>query len=209
MIAPTFSLIKVKEIRNDAYILENGGLRSVLQVNGLNLSLLSEKEQEIVIGQFKNFLDGLDFNVEILILSRLENINNYLKILHLRLEEEKDPLIKFQLEEYISFLEDYLQNHKIMKKIFYVIVPYDPLEVGLGPLAKIKKPAVLEESEETKFEQLETRTNYVIDSLINLGLTPQRLSDLELIELLFEVYNPNLRWQQLPKQIIEKLAETL
>jgi hypothetical protein len=47
-------------------------------------------------------------------------------------------------------LEDYLQNHKIMKKIFYVIVPYDPLEVGLGPLAKIKKPAGLEESEEDK-----------------------------------------------------------
>jgi hypothetical protein len=209
MIAPTFSLIKVKEIKNDVYILENGGLRSVLQVNGLNLSLLSEKEQEIVIGQFKNFLDGLDFPVEILVLSRLENINNYLKILHLRLEEEKDPLIKFQLEEYVSFLEDYLQNHKIMKKIFYVIIPYDPLEVGLGPLAKIKKPSGLEESEETKFEQLETRTNYVVDSLINLGLTPQRLSDLELIELLFEVYNPDLRWQQLPKQIIEKLAETL
>jgi hypothetical protein len=209
MIAPTFSLIKVKEIKNDVYILENGGLRSVLRVNGLNLSLLSEKEQEIVIGQFKNFLDGLDFPVEILVLSRLENINNYLKILHLRLEEEKDPLIKFQLEEYVSFLEDYLQNHKIMKKIFYVIIPYDPLEVGLGPLAKIKKPGGLEESEETKFEQLETRTNYVVDSLINLGLTPQRLSDLELIELLFEVYNPDLRWQQLPKQIIEKLAETL
>jgi hypothetical protein len=209
MIAPTFSLLKVKEIRNDAYILQNGGLRSVLQVNGLNLSLLSEKEQEIVIGQFKNLLDGLDFPIEILILSRLENINDYLKILHLRLEEEKDPLIKFQLEEYISFLEDYLQNHKIMKKIFYVVVPYDPLEVGLGFLAKIKKPAGLEESEETKFEQLEIRINYVIDSLTNIGLTYQRLSNLELIELLFEVYNPNLRWQQLPKQIIEKLAETL
>jgi hypothetical protein len=209
MIAPTFSLIKVKEIRNDAYILENGGLRSVLQVNGLNFSLLSEKEQEIVIGQFKNFLDGLDFAVEILILSRLENINNYLKILHLRLEEERDPLIKFQLEEYISFLEDYLQNHKIMKKIFYVIVPYDPLETGLGPLSKIKKPTYLEETEEAKFGQLEIRTNYVIDSLINIGLLPQRLSELALIELLFEVYNPNLRWQQLPKQIVEKLAETL
>jgi len=209
MIAPTFSLIKVKEIRNDAYILENGGLRSILQINGINFSLLSEKEQETTINQFKNFLDGLDFPVEILILSRLENINNYLKILHLRLEEEKDPLIKFQLEEYISFLEDYLQNHDIMKKIFYIIVSYDTLETGLGPLAKIKKPAGLEESEETKFEQLETRTNYVIDSLVNLGLVAQRLSDLELIELLFEVYNPNLKWQQLPKQIIEKLTETL
>jgi hypothetical protein len=209
MITPTFSLIKVKEIRNDTYILENGGLRSVLKVGGINFSLLSGKEQEIATGQFKNFLDGLDFPVEILIISRLENIDNYLKILHLRLDEEKDPLIKFQLEEYISFLEDYLQNHKIMKKIFYVIIPYDPLETGLGLLAKVKKPSGLEESEEVKFEQLGTRTAYAIDSLINLGLQPERLSDLELIELLFEVYNPNLKWQQLPKQIIEKLAETL
>jgi type IV secretory pathway VirB4 component len=209
MTEATFSLIKVKEIKNNAYVLENGGLRTVLQISGINFSLLSEKEQETVIGQFKNFLDGLDFPIEILILSRLENINNYLKILHLKLEDEKDHLIKFQLEEYISFLEDYLQNHKIMKKIFYVIVPYDPLEVGLGPLAKIKKPAGLEESEETKFEQLETRTNYVIDSLNLIGLIPQRLSEVELIELLFEVYNPNLRWKQIPKQIIEKIAETL
>jgi len=209
MITPTYSLIKVQDVKNSAYILDNGGLRAVLEVKGINLSLLAEKEQEIVINQFKNFLDGLDFNIEILILSRLENINDYLKILHLRLEEEKEPLIKFQLEEYISFLEDYLQNHKIMKKIFYLIVPYDPIEASLGPLAKIKKPTGLGENEETKFEQLETRTAYVVDSLNNLGLPVVRLSDLELIELLFEVYNPNLRWQQLPKQILEKLAELL
>jgi type IV secretory pathway VirB4 component len=209
MIAPTFYLIKVREIKNSVYILENGGLRAVLRINGINLSLLSEEEQNIAINQFKNFLDGLDFPVEILVISRLENINNYLKILHLRLEEEKDPLLKFQLEEYISFLEDYLQNHKIMKKIFYVIVPYDSLEVGLGPLAKMRKQKEIEETEEVQFEQLETRINYVIDSLTNIGLTSQRLNDLELIELLFEVYNPDLRWQQLPKKIIEKLAETL
>jgi len=209
MITPTYSLIKVQDIKNSTYILDNGGLRAVLEVSGINLSLLSEQEQEITISQFKKLLDGLDFNIEIVVLSRLENINEYLKILHLRLEDEKDPLIKFQLEEYVSFLEDYLANHQIMKKIFYVIVPYDPLEAGLGPLAKIKKPAGLEETEEMKFEQLETRVAYVVDSLANLGLQVIRLSDLELITLLFEVYNPNLRWQQLPKQILEKLAEIL
>ncbi|GIW67195.1 MAG: hypothetical protein KatS3mg096_063 [Candidatus Parcubacteria bacterium] len=209
MIAPTFSLIKVKDIKNDTLILANGGLRGILEVSGLNLSLLDEKEQEIIINQFKNLLDGLDFPIEILVLSRMENINNYLKVLHLRLEEEKDPLIKFQLEEYISFLEDYLQNHKIMKKIFYLVVPYDSIETDLGPLAKIQKQSGLGENEETKFEQLEARINYVIDALNSVGLSAFRLSDLELIELLFEVYNPNLRWQQLPKQIIEKLAEVL
>ena len=209
MTAPTFSLIQVENIKNDTLILTNGGLRAILEVSGINLSLLAEKEQELVINQFKNLLDGLDFPIEILVLSRMENINNYLKILHLRLEEERDPLIKFQLEEYISFLEDYLQNHKIMKKIFYIIIPYDPIETGLGPLAKIKKPAGLEETEEVKFEQLATRIAYIIDSLNNIGLNAYRLSDVELIKLLFEMYNPDLRWQQLPKQIIEKLAEIL
>jgi hypothetical protein len=205
----TYSLIKVTNIKNSAYILENGGLRAVLEIKGINLLLLSEKEQEIVISQFKNFIDGLDFNIEILVISRLENINDYLKIFHLRLEEEKDPLIKFQLEEYLSFLEDYLQNHKIMKKLFYLIVPYDSVEISLGPLSKFTKTTKEEETEEIKFEQLETRVAYIIDSLDNIGLSTTRLSNLELTELLFEVYNPSLRWQQLPKQILEKLTKEL
>jgi hypothetical protein len=209
MANPTYSLIKVRNIKKSTYILDNGGLRAVLEIKGINLSLLSEKEQNIVINQFKNFIDGLDFNIEILVLSRLENINDYLKIFHLRLEEEKDPLIKFQLEEYLSFLEDYLQNHKIMKKLFYLIIPYDSVEISLGPLSKFTKTPKEEETEEIKFEQLETRIAYVVDALNNIGLYVTRLSDLELTELLFEVYNPNLRWQQLPKQILEKLTETL
>jgi len=209
MILPTFSLIQVKDIKNNAYILENGSLRAVLEVEGINFSLLSSKEQDIVINQFKNLIDGLDFHLEILIISRLENINLYLKFLHLKLEEEQEPLIKFQLEEYISFLEDYLQNHKIMRKKFYIIVPYDSYSVSLGPLSNLQKKPVIEETEEIKFEQLETRVAYVFDALGNIGLNAYRLSDIDLISLLFECYNPNLRWQSLPKNIIEKLAEAL
>ncbi|GIW65122.1 MAG: hypothetical protein KatS3mg093_101 [Candidatus Parcubacteria bacterium] len=204
MISPTFYLIKVKEIKNNIYFLDNGGLRAVLNVGGLNLSLLSEKEQKIVISQFKNFLDGLEFPVEILILSRLENISDYLKILHLRLEQETEPLIKFQLEEYISFLEDYLQNHKIMKKIFYVVVPYDEVNIGLGKIRKIN-----EEELEVKINQLEIRVSYVEESLSAIGLLTERLTDQELIKLLFELYNPNLRWGQVPNKIIEKLSESI
>lgn len=208
MIAPTFYLIKVKEIRNNIYFLDNGGLRAVLSVTGLNFSLLSKKEQEIVINQFKSFLDGLEFPVEILTLSRLENIADYLKILHLRLEQETVALIKFQLEEYISFLEDYLENHKIMKKIFYVIVPYD--SVSLNVVSKLKgKTTAVDEDIEVKINQLEIRVSYVEESLSGMGLSVYRLNDQELIKLLFELYNPNLRWGQIPSQIIEKLSESI
>ncbi|MCS7200609.1 MAG: hypothetical protein NZ822_00405 [Patescibacteria group bacterium] len=204
---PTFYLIKVKEIKNNIYFLDNGGLRAVLNIGGLNFSLMSEKEQEIIIGQFKNFLDGLEFPVEVLILSRLENINDYLKILHLRLEQETEPLIKFQLEEYISFLEDYLENHKIMKKIFYVIVPYDSVSIGLGVKSKIK--GAVDEDVEVKINQLEIRVSYVQESLLSIGLSVERLTDQELVKLLFELYNPNLRWGQIPNKIIEKLSESI
>ncbi len=211
MTAPTFSLIKVEDVKNNVYVLENGGLRAVLSVSGINFPLLSEGEQESLIGQFKGFLDGLDFSIEILIVSRLENINNYLKLLHLRLEEENNPLIKFQLEEYISFLEDYLENHKIMKKLFYIIVPYDPVEINLPLLSKITKKEQQTETEsfQEKLNQLEIRVNYVYESISNLGLSVSRLIDQELIELLFELYNPNLKWGQIPKQLIQKLTEIL
>jgi hypothetical protein len=203
MVLPTFSLIKVKDVKNDCYILENGGLRAVLEVSGIHFSLLSEEEQEILIGQFKSFLDGLDFSVEILVLSRLENINDYLKVLHLRLENETVPLIKFQLEEYIAFLEDYLQNHLVMKKIFYVVIPYDSVSIKIGSSEKTDEDLKL------KLEQLDTRVNYVRESINSFGLNVKRLNNYELIELLFELYNPNLRWKQIPKQLIEKLAEVL
>jgi hypothetical protein len=57
--------------------------------------------------------------------------------------------------------------------------------------------------------QLETRVDYVTQILSNMGLMPIRLNNLELLELLFECYNPTLRYGQIPKQIIEKLTEFL
>lgn len=209
MVSPTYSLIRVKDIKNNTIILDNDSLRAVLEVSGINFSLLSSEEQDAIVGSFKNFIDGLDFPIQILIASRIENINDYLKNLHLRLENEIDPLIKFQLEEYISFLEDYIQNNKVMKKIFYIVVPYDTVVINTGPLSKFKKIKTNYENESVKFEQLEIRVEYVVSSLLNLGLTTKRLTDIELIELLFEFYNPNIRWRQIPQKIIRKLAEIM
>lgn len=212
MILPTYNLIKVKDIKNGICILENGGLRAILRATGINFSLLSEREQEIITGQFKSFLDGLDFNIEILNLSRLENINNYLKILNLKLESENDPLIKFQLEEYIKFLEDYTENNQIIKKMFFIIVPYDVIKITTSPLGKI--PFLQNLSKETEqaiseveIEGLNARVSYVKRALSNIGITVEQLNTQEIIELLFEIYNPNLKWGQVPKPIIEKLSE--
>jgi len=207
MVKPTYYLIKVKEIKDNVYILENGSLRAILAVPGVNIELLNEEDQNLFLSQFKSLLDGLDFLLQVFVYSRYENLDNYLKLIQARYEEESNPLIKFQIDEYMKFLEDYLENHKVMKKMFFLVVPYDSASSEI-PLPIAQKMPQTESYQEMLF-QLETRVEYVIQMLSNMGLVPIRLNNLELLELLFECYNPALRYGQIPKQIVDKLTEFL
>ncbi len=198
-------LIKVRDVRDDAYHLDSSSLRAVLAVPGINFSLLAEREKETVIAQFKEFLDGLDFPIQALVISRLANVENYLALLGQRLGQETEPLIKVQLESYISFIKEYVEGHKIMKKLFYLVVPYDPVTVEIGGLMR-RSTAQREETYHQQLEQLETRVIYVSEKLSAIGLQPIRLATAELVQLLFESYNPSTRWGTAPIQLFEELV---
>ncbi|MEK7674051.1 MAG: hypothetical protein AAB371_02555 [Patescibacteria group bacterium] len=203
----TSSLIKISDIKNGVYVLEDGGLRTVLAVPGINFSLLAESEKEMVIGQFKELLDGLDFPIQILVISRLANIENYLSLLDKKLEDETEQLIRVQLEEYTGFIKDYVEKHKIMKKLFYIIVSYDAVSLTLG--GKFSKSAEKKQDAfEQQLEQLEMRVIYISEKLSSIGLQPIKLSDAELTQLLFEMYNPSVRWGVAPVQLFEELSKT-
>jgi len=206
MVNSTISLIKVKDIRDDVMILEDGSLRAVLAVPGINFSLLSEKERIGVVGLFKELLDGIDFNLQILVVSRLASIENYIATLEERLKVEEEELIKIQLEEYIKFLKEYIEMHKIMKKLFYIIVPYETATVKIGGFLS-KREVKKDEDYKKKLEQLEIRIIYITEKLSVIGLQPIRLNNAELIHLLYEMYNPNLRWGMAPVKLFEELME--
>lgn len=207
MVKSTSELIKVKDIKNDTLILEDGSLRAILAVPGVNFTLLSEEEKNALVGAFKELLDGLDFNLQILVVSRFAYIEGYLNYLKERLEIEDEPLIKLQLEEYIKFIQSYVETHKIMKKIFYIIVPYEAEVVEIRKFGKGKK--VKEEEFYQKLEQLETRVIYITERLNAIGLQPIRLNNTELLQLLYEMYNPNLRWGLAPINLFEELISSL
>lgn len=207
MVKTTSSLIQVKDIKNDTLIMEDGSLRAILAVPGINFSLLSETEKEAIIGVFKEFLDGLDFNLQILVVSRYAYIEGYLNFLKQRLEVEDELLIKLQLEEYIKFIQSYVETHKIMKKIFYIIIPYEAEVIEIKKFGK--KTKVKEEEFYIKLEQLETRVIYITEKLSSIGLQPIRLNNYELLQLLYEMYNPNLRWGLAPIKLFEELINSL
>ena len=114
----------IKEVRDGIIALKNGELRAIVLANSVNLSLKSDDEQRATILQFQNFLNTLDFSVQISVQSRRLDIRPYLLLLENRIKVQNEPLLKLQTREYIEFIRNFTESVSIMTKSFFLVVPY-------------------------------------------------------------------------------------
>ncbi len=195
---PTQQFVDIEEIKDDVLILKNGGLRKVLMVSGINFELKSEEEQNVITYAYQNFLNALDFSVQIVIHSRKMNIDGYLEKLRERQDSETNELLKNQISEYLEFVKSFVETNAVMAKTFFVVVPYDPIVIpgggkkllGFFGVGAKKKTVSLEQTLEQKTAQINQRTEEVINGLNQIGLRVVSLNDEELIELFYNLYNP-------------------
>lgn len=190
--------IPIEEIRDGVVILKSGELRIVLMVSTMNFDLKSDDEQAAVIYQYQNFLNSLDFSIQIHIQSRRFNIKPYLATLETKYEEQTNELLRIQTREYIEFVRNLTTSNNIMSKMFFVVVPYDPVSIGgkkggfISKLRPEKKNAALDDM--NKFEenrsQLEQRRDVVASGLQGLGLKTEQLDTESLVELYYKIFNP-------------------
>ncbi|MBU2101695.1 hypothetical protein KKH05_03185, partial [Patescibacteria group bacterium] len=113
--ARTQDLIPIRDIENGVVYMKDGGLRQVILVDGINFDLKSEDEQQSIIGAYQNMLNSLDFSLQTNIHSRKMNIDGYLASLKKRQADEKNQLIKTQLEEYVEFVQSFVSENAIMQ----------------------------------------------------------------------------------------------
>jgi len=194
----TQEFVPIKEIRDGIVVLRDGGLRAVVLASSTNLSLKSNDEQQAIILQFQNFLNTLDFPIQISVQSRRLDIKPYLLQLENRLKEQTEPLLKLQTKEYIEFIKNFTDNVSIMTKNFFIIVPYtqasfNPIKQGF--FAKIFSRGNTEESTpqadfEEKRSRLEQRVSVIEQGLGRCGLRSARLGTEEVIEVFYKVFNP-------------------
>ncbi len=195
---PAQNFIPVKEVRDGVIILKDGSLCSVIDVTSINLSLKSSEEQKAIIMEFQSFLNTLDFPTQILVQSRRYDVRPYLISLENRLKEQQEPLLQIQTREYIEFIRSFAESRNIMRKLFFVVVPYIPPIVsqskGLGKLFSFldkKKGSVdtIADFEEQR-TQLEQRIGVVEQGLSRLGVRTAPLGTEEAVELLYKTFNP-------------------
>lgn len=198
--ASTQEHIDVEEIKDGTIVLKSGALRSILLVSSINFDLKSGEEQALIIQQYQNFLNSLDFPVQIIVSSRKMNITPYLEYLEGMEKKQTNEILRFQTSEYRSFIKSLVDISNIMTKSFYVVVPFSPVESQEGgffqKLTAIfsSKQGILKKREwfETYKSQLWQRVDYVINALSGTGVQVTQLKTDELIELLYNSYNPNV-----------------
>ncbi|MEK7576908.1 MAG: hypothetical protein AAB482_04430 [Patescibacteria group bacterium] len=200
----SFDIVPIEEIRDGVVILQNGTLRAVLMASSLNFALKSTDEQDAIIAQYQNFLNSLDFSVQISIQSRKLNIEPYLDTLRERQKVETNELLRIQISEYITFVKEFVETANIVSKTFYIVVPFTPLKIlgaskksGIGgALSSIfsKKQAGDALIEPAEFEEYKTqlwqRVDSVIQGLVRTGVRAVPLNTEELVELYFTLFNP-------------------
>ncbi len=196
---PTQSFVPIKEIRDNVVILEDGSFRAVLMVSTINIALKSEEERVAILMQFQNFLNAIDFSLQIFMESRELDIRPYLQLLEEQYKVQTNDLLKIQITEYIDFIRKYTENVNIMTKAFFVIVPYSPSVIGAkksSGLSLFSKSSEEETGSSSKrsFEEYKTqlgqRVTVVEQGLRRCGLRTATLGDEEIRELFYNLFNP-------------------
>ncbi len=203
-ISSTQRFLNIMEIRDDTVILKDGTLRGLILVSSINFSLKSEDEQNAVISGYVQFLNSLEFPLQVLIQSKKLNIDDYLERLKAIEKEQVNDLLKMQTREYRQYIAELVSLADIMSKKFYMVVPYAGVSIkAKGFMTMLKEsmsPASIINIKQKKFEkyrfELSKRIEYIIDGLSSIGLKSVALDTQSLIELFYNTYNPDTYDQQ-------------
>ena len=192
----TQQFVPVKEIRNGIIVLKDGGYRGVLLCSSINFGLKSADEQHAITLGFQNFLNTLDFSIQIVVNSRKMDLRPYLAMLEEKGPEQKTELMRIQLHEYIEFIRSFADQANIMTKSFYIVVSYAPHISTASALNFLQRKSAADKNTaaETSFEedraQLEQRLALVAGGLSGTGVRAVALGTEEVIELLYRSFNP-------------------
>jgi hypothetical protein len=192
--------VPIKEVRDGVAVLEDGSYKTILMASSVNMSLKSPDEQQSVLVQFQNFLNSLDFSVQIYVQSRRYDVRPYIALLERREKEQINDLAKVQIREYISFIKTFTKQTNIMTKNFFIVVPYTPslINTNSGLLSNILgikkgkegKKHTKEEVFEINRSQLDQRAYIVQQGLARTGIRTTPLGTEELVELFYRIFNP-------------------
>ena len=213
--------VGVEKIEKDALFLKNGGLRAVIQVQPINFFMLGRQEQEAVISAYRDFLNSLDFPVQVVVRTVNLNLDDYLSGLGEDVKGLKSERLMEQFSSFQDFVKGFIEENAVKNRLFYVVVPFDggvsfnvfkDLFVGLTNLfRKNKKKDSFDASLESALSRLKIRVDLCREQLKKCNLLTYRLNDAQLTSLLASFFEGFVEADNdyfFPVTLLEKFKES-
>lgn len=193
---PTQNFVPIKEVRDGIVVLKDNSMRAILMTSSINFALKGEDEQIAILGQFQNFLNSLEFSIQIFVQSRDLDIRPYVAKLEELYKGQTTDLMRVQTREYIEFIKSFVETTAIMNKRFFIVVPYTPSLLGTNkggiPGLGGRKQSTADQTahfEESR-SQMEQRISVIEQGLAATGIRVVNLGTEEIIELFYKMFNP-------------------
>lgn len=200
----TQTTLLISELRDSLVIMKDGSFRAVVACKSINFDLMSENEREGVEYSYQNFLNSLDFPIQILVRSQRVDIGPYIARLTETRKHNDNMLLGVLMDDYINFIDVLSQEANIMDKSFFIIIPYyssadaealvQQTKNIFATFKKDKLPTVTKIDRDT-YDRAVTEINNRVDSIINglfqIGIHSVRLNTRELSELYYNFNNPD------------------
>ncbi len=180
----TQQAILIEDIKDDLIFLKDGGASLILNTTAVNFGLLFETEQMAIIDAFAQLLNSLSFPIQIVIRSKKMDISSYLSTLERALKSQTNQLLAQLTLDYRNFVEGLIKENDVLDKQFYVCLYVSAIEMGILPKQQTDR------SRKAK-AMLETRRDLILRQLNRIGLKARQLATAELINLFYDIYNPD------------------
>lgn len=195
LVSTTQDHLPISDIIDDVVLYKDGGAAIVLETSSLNFGLLSEKEQGAVVAAYAALINSLSFSIQIMVRTQRKDISGYIKFFDDQSKKITNPKLAAITEDYRHFITESIKKKTVLGKRFFIVIPFNQLELGVtksamtaikrGPLP-FPKDYVVKKAKVTLFP----KRDHLIRQASRLGLKLKQLSTTELIELYFQINNP-------------------
>lgn len=144
----------------------------ILKIIPINFNLKTQLEKESILNSYKIFLKTCNFDMQILIQSKKEDLSNHIENIQNISQKEKNKIIKKYSEEYIKFIKEKNNKNKSTSKNIYLIIKNNS-----------------ENLEENIIQELNEKYFKIKDCLIRCGNVVQECNKEEIKNILFSFFN--------------------
>ncbi len=144
----------------------------ILKVIPINFNLKTQLEKESILNSYKVFLKTCNFDIQILIQSKKEDLSEHIENIQKISQREKNKIIKKYSQNYVEFIKEKNNKNKSASKNIYLIIKNNT-----------------ENLEENIIQELNEKYFKIKDCLIRCGNIVLECSRDETKNILFSFFN--------------------